>query len=81
MSADDVLRRQVEYFRSDDHIRRRAEPYRGLSPAECVVATAECCSAVETLFEMMEPEVRERALRPEPIPAEIIAILEAMQRT
>jgi hypothetical protein len=83
VAADDyneVLRRQVEYFSSDQHLRDRAEPWRGLSPEECLVATEESCKEVEVLFAMMEPEVRERAMRPEPIPPEILAILEAMQR-
>lgn len=77
---DDVLRRQVEYFSSDEVLRDRAVLYRNASPEECLVATAECCAMAEAMFAMMEPDVRERARVPQPVPEHILAILQAMQR-
>ncbi len=78
--ADTVLRRQVEYFSSDEVLRERAIPYRDASPEECLVATVECCEMAETMFAMMEPDVRERARAPEPVPEQILAVLRAMQQ-
>jgi hypothetical protein len=76
---DEVLKRQIEYFSSDDLLRDRAAPWRDASPEECLAATIESCKEAEAMFAMMEPEVRERALQPEPIPDDILAVLEAMQ--
>jgi hypothetical protein len=75
-----MLERQVAYFSSDQLLIDRAEPWRGVSPEECLVATMESCREVERMFEMMEPDVRERAMQPEPIPDHVLATLQAMQR-
>jgi hypothetical protein len=75
-----MLDRQREYFASDQLLIDRAKPWRDATPEECLVATMESCREVDWMFSMMEPEVRERALRPEPIPEGVLAILEAMQK-
>lgn len=75
-----VLERQREYFASDQCLLDRAALWRDATPEECLIATKECCEEVEWMFEVMEPDVRERALQPEPIPDEVLRILEAMQR-
>lgn len=75
-----MLERQVAYFSSDELLLERAALWRDATPEECLIATRESCEEVEWMFGLMEPEVRERALQPEPVPDEIIAILEAMQR-
>jgi hypothetical protein len=75
-----MLERQVAYFSSDQLLIDRAEPWRGVSPEECLVATMESCREVECMFAMMAPEVRERAMQPEPIPEDILLILQAIRR-
>jgi hypothetical protein len=75
-----MLERQIAYFSSDELLLERAAPWRDASPEECLLATKESCEEVEWCFERMEPEVRERARQPEPIPDEILRILEAMQQ-
>lgn len=80
MSADDVLRRQIEYFRSDELVKERAAPYREMTPAECWAETVSLCEDLDWFYSMMEPEVRARALEPERLPQDIVEILEAMQR-
>jgi hypothetical protein len=79
-NPDTVLQRQIEYFSSDDLLRERARLHRDASPEECLVATAECCELAEAMFAMMEPDVRERARTPEPVPDRILAVLRAMQQ-
>ena len=75
-----MLERQRAYFASDQLVRDRVEPWRGATPEECLEATIESCKEVELLFAMMEPQVRERAMQPEPLSPQVVAILEAMQR-
>ena len=79
-SYDEVLERQIAYFRGDMVLRDRAAIWRDATPEECLAAVAESCAEVEALFAMMEPDVRERAMQPEPISDGILSILEAMQR-
>jgi hypothetical protein len=80
VDPDEVLKRQIEYFRSDELLRERAAPYVGMSPAECWAETRELCGMLDWFLDRMEPDVRARALEPEPLSAELVAILEAMQR-
>jgi hypothetical protein len=41
---DEVLKRQIEYFSSDELLRDRAAVYRELTPEECWVKTR-CCAS------------------------------------
>ena len=75
-----MLERQRAYFASDECLRERAALYRGLTPAQCWAETVELCGSLDWFLDRMEPEVRARALEPEPLPAELVAILEQMQR-
>lgn len=75
-----MLHRQIAQFSSDELLKERAAAWRDASPEECLTATAESCSEVEWMFSVMEPEVRERAMEPEPVSDRILAILEAMQK-
>ena len=75
-----MLDRQREYFASDQLLIERAEPWRDATPEDCLVATMESCREVEWMFAMMEPDVRERAMQPDPIPERVLAILQAMQK-
>lgn len=61
-------------------MRDRAAPYREMTPAQCWDETRELCAGLDWFLDRMEPDVRKRALEPEPLSPELIAILEAMQR-
>jgi hypothetical protein len=74
------LKRQIEYFSSDQLLIERAAPFRDLTPEECWAETIASCKEVDWLFSLMEPDVRERAMQPEPIPDHVLRTLEAMQR-
>lgn len=73
-----MLERQREYFASDDRIRERAEPWRTATPEECIEATAAQCDEAIVFLAMLDDEARERALTPEPLPTDTLAILEAL---
>jgi hypothetical protein len=76
----EILERQRAYFASDDCLRERADLWRDATPEECWAATLESCREVEWLFALVDTDTRSRAEQPEPIPAAVIAILEALQR-
>ena len=78
---DEVLKRQIEYMGSDEFLLDRAAPYREMSPGECWAETRELCGMLDWFLDRMEPDVRVRALEPEPMSQELVAILEAMQRS
>ena len=71
---------QRAYFASDEHIRERAAVWRDATPAERLAAVADQCREAEYFLDLKTPEERERALAPAPIPADTLAILEALQR-
>jgi hypothetical protein len=63
-----MLERQRAYFASDEHIKRRAEPYRDATPAECVADLAGCCRTAAWSLGQLDPETLDRALVPDPLP-------------
>jgi hypothetical protein len=73
-----MLERQVAYFRDDERIRERAEPWRTATPEECLEATAAQCDEAVAFLAMLDDDGQERALKPEPLPADTLAILEAL---
>jgi len=75
-----MLERQRAYFSSDECLRDRAELWRDASPEECWAAVEELCADAEALLSQLDDETRERAMRPEPLPPRVIAMLESMQR-
>jgi len=78
MSA--MLERQVAHFTSDTFVHDRAAEYRGATPAECWAATIELCAGLDWFLDRMDGPARARAMEPEPLSDEIVAILEALQR-
>jgi len=81
--SDDMnatLERQRAHFASDELLLERAEEFRGASPTECWAATRELCASLAWFVDRMEPDVRARALAPEPLSDEIVQILEALQK-
>jgi hypothetical protein len=75
-----MIEAQRAYFASDECVRERAALWRDATPEECLMATAEECAAAVALLEVKDPVERDRALEPPPIPADTVAILEALQR-
>ena len=75
-----MLERQRAHFASDELLVERADELRGASPTECWEATRELCASLDWFVERMEPDVRARALEPEPLSEEIIRVLEALQK-
>lgn len=71
---------QRAYFASDEHLKERAAVWRDATPEQCLAATIEQCREAEMLLAIKTPEERERVLTPQPLPSDVIAILEALQR-
>lgn len=78
--AAPILEAQRAQFARDEHIKQRAERWRDATPEECLAATFDACELFDWLLTLMDPETREAALAKEPLPADTIAILEALQR-
>jgi hypothetical protein len=76
-----MLERQVAHFSSDERLSERADEVRDASPAERWAAMRELCATLDWFLDRMDPVTRARATEPEPRSAEVIAILEAMQKT
>src|SRR5205085_1249413 len=57
---NEVLKRQIEYFSSDQLLRDRAAPYRDMTPGECWAETRELCGMLDWFLARMEPDVRAR---------------------
>ncbi len=75
-----MLEAQHAYFRSDEHLKQRAAIWADATPEECLVAAIEQCEEAETFLAMKSPEELERILAQQPLPADTIAILQALQR-
>ncbi len=71
---------QRAYFASDERIRERAAAWADASPQECLESVREECEAAMQLIAMKPDAEQERALAPEPIPPQTIALLERLQR-
>jgi hypothetical protein len=75
-----VLEAQWAYFRSDEVIKDRAAVWRDASPEDCLAAVIESCNEAAYFLSLKSPDELERVLAPVPLPADTIAILEALQR-
>lgn len=71
----ETLEAQRAAFSSDDHIRERASAWMDASPAECLRAVDESCAEAAFFLERLSPEDLERALAPDPLPAETLELL------
>jgi hypothetical protein len=74
-----MLERQREHFSSDDHIRREVEVWRDATPEERLAEVAEMCAAGDFFLSQLDPPALDRVLRPEPLPADTVAILMALR--
>lgn len=70
---------QRAYFASDERIRERAAVWRDATPEECLAGVREECEAAMQLIALMTEDEQERALSPEPIPEDTLAILAQLQ--
>ena len=75
-----TIEAQRAYFASDEHLLERAAIWRDATPAECLEAVIELCSEAEHFLSLKDPETLQRVLAPPPLPADTVAILEALQR-
>lgn len=75
-----LLEAQRAYFASDDCLRERAALWHDATPEECWAAVQEECEAAERWLARLDPDTLERAVKPEPLPAATIALLERLQR-
>ncbi|HEY4182392.1 MAG TPA: hypothetical protein VGM90_36415 [Kofleriaceae bacterium] len=76
----EILERQRAYFASDEHLRDRGAVWRDATPEECLVAVDELCRDAEEMYAIKTADERAALLRPVPLPADTLALLEALQR-
>jgi len=69
---------QAEMFASDEHVLAEAARWRDASPEERLAETWRLCAMVPWFQALWSDEVRARAQRPEPLPADTLALLENM---
>lgn len=75
-----MLERQRAYFSSDACLRDRAELWRDASPQECWTAMKDLCTFADHCLDQLDTATRERALLPEPLPADTLRLLERLQQ-
>jgi hypothetical protein len=76
-----ILEAQREYFASDEHIKDRAARYRDMTPEQCLAEVIDLCRDAGYFLAMKSPDELERALAPDPLPADTVSILERLQRS
>jgi len=77
----DRLAAQRSYFASDALLVERAAIWRDQSPEACLAATAEECATAAWMLERLEPDVRERAIAEQPLPADTVELLQRLRRS
>ncbi len=75
-----LLEAQRAYFASDALIKERAAVWRDASPEECLAAVIDSCNEAAYFLSLKSADELDRVLAVEPLPADTIAILEALQR-
>ena len=80
MAADDQENRrllaQAEMFASVEHLESEVARWRDATPEERLAEPWRLCAMVPWFQALWTDEVRERAARPDPLPADTIALLE-----
>jgi hypothetical protein len=69
------LEAQRAYFATDDRILDRAAPWIDATPAQCLAAVYERCEEAAFFLARLDPAALDRALAPQPLPAETGALL------
>ena len=75
-----MIERQRAYFASDDLIRDRAALWADASPEECLAGAEESCHEAAFFLERLTGDELERALAPDRLPDDAIAILSTLCR-
>jgi hypothetical protein len=73
------LEAQIEYFTSDEHIRREVEPWQDATPEERLAEVAQMCVAGDHFLSRLDPETLERVMQPVPLPPDSIEVLTALR--
>lgn len=76
---NDRIRAQVAFFSGDDHVRREAAPWKDRTPTERLHAAAALCRQATRFLARLEPDRRARALVPDPLPEDALALLQRMR--
>lgn len=79
--ANALLEAQRLEMSGDAHVRREVEPWAAMDPAERLSAFALLCRDAEAwIARLCDPGEIERALAPDPLPEDAVAILSALRR-
>lgn len=73
--ANAILEAQRAELSSDAELRREAELWRGVSPEECWAEVIELCRDTDHYLGLLTAEELERALTPDPLPADTLELL------
>jgi hypothetical protein len=73
------LEAQIAYFRSDDRIREEVALWADATPEQRLAELPGMCAAADHFLSRLDPAALERALAPEPLPADSIAVLSALR--
>ena len=74
-----MLEAQVAHFTSDDHVRAEVAVWSDSTPSERLAELQRMGEAADFYLARLSPEELERVLRPDPLPAESIALLAALR--
>jgi hypothetical protein len=78
--ANALLAAQRVALSGDDHVRREVAPWIDATPAERLAAMAALCRDSVAWLSRLGPAELDRALAPDPLPDDALAILRAMRR-
>jgi hypothetical protein len=78
--ANEILAAQRAALSGDDHVRREVAQWLDSTPGERLVALAALCRDSIVWLSRLAPDQRVRALAPDPLPDDAVAILGAMRR-
>lgn len=73
--ANPVLEAQRAALSGDAALLREAALWRDATPAECLAAVIELCRDTDHYLAMLSPTELERALAPDPLPDDTLAML------
>lgn len=76
-----ILEAQVAYFASDDHVRAEVEVWRDSTLAERFAELSRMCAEADHFLAQLPAEDLERALAPDPLPADSVELLRALRNT
>ncbi len=78
--ANALLAAQRAALSGDDHVRREVAPWIDATPSERLAALDALCRDSIAWLSRLDPDQLDRALAPDPLPDDAVAILHAMRR-